>query len=118
MHPFETPGMLCIFHIMRVKIKGKNSGFANVLWDCCASKCLITNAKVKEMGIKGTPSKITLTVVGGIEQCLESKCYKLPMLDLQGRTFMVEAHSIDKISDNIRSLDYEKIKKYLSLISR
>ena len=50
-------------------------------------------------------------MVGGIEQSMESKCYKLPMLDLQGRTFMIEAYSIDKISDNIRSLDDEKIKK-------
>ena len=58
MNPFETPGMSCIFPIMRFKIKGKNSGFANVLWDFCASICLITDAKVKELGIKGTPSKI------------------------------------------------------------
>ena len=112
MSPSEKYGATCIFPIMRVKVKGKNVDFANVLWDCCASICLITTAKANELGLRGLPSQITLTTVGGVENCLESKRFNVPLIDLRGRTFMVEAYSIEKISDDIKDVDYQKIKQF------
>ena len=47
----------CLFPIMRVKI-------GNVLCNCCASVCLITESKGKELGLDETPSEISITVVG------------------------------------------------------
>ena len=68
--------------------------------------------KANELGLHGTPSEISLTVVGGVERLIESKCYKIPLVDLKGRTFSVEAHSINSISSNIKGLKFSQIKKY------
>ena len=101
----------CIFPIMRVRI-ANTSLYANVLWDCCASVCLITDAKARELRLQGTPSEISLTVVGGIQRSIESTRYKVPLVDLQGRTFIIHAHSINTISSNIRELNFSKIKRF------
>ena len=51
----------CLFPIMRVKI-GSTLWYANVLWDCCASICLITDSKAKELGLHRIPSEILCEV--------------------------------------------------------
>ena len=59
------------------------------------------------MGLKGTPSEIT--VVGGVNRLVETKRYKIPLVGLKGHEFLVEAHSI---SGDISQLNISKIKKY------
>ena len=95
---------------MRVEI-GHGSKNANVLWDSCASVSLITVSKAKELGLRGTPSKISLTVVGGVERVVESKRYKIPLIDLKGRTFIIDVHSINKISNKIKRIGYAIVQK-------
>ena len=89
---------LCLFPIMRVKV-GNALQYANVLWDCCASVSLITESKAKQLGLQGIPSDISITVVGGINRAIGSKRYHIPLIDLNGRTFHLEAHSISTISN-------------------
>ena len=101
----------CLFPIMRVKI-GSKLQYANVLWDSCASICLITKSKAKELGLHGTPSEISLIVVGGVQRSMQSKRYKVPLVDLRGRKFIIDAHSINIISSDIKGLNFSEIKKY------
>ena len=84
---------------------GHGSKNANVLWDSCASISLITVSKAKELGLRGIPSKISLTVVRGVERLAESKRYKIPLIDLKGRTFVIDGHSINKISTQIKRIE-------------
>ena len=51
--PSDSSGSSCIFPIMRIRV-GNTSLHANVLWDCCASICLITEAKANELKLQGT----------------------------------------------------------------
>ena len=104
MDPSEKPGSSCIFPIMRVKI-GCGSHYANVLWDSCASICLITNQKAKKLGLTGTPSEISRTVVGGTQRIIDSRKYKITMVDLKGQRLVIEARSIDMISGEINGVD-------------
>ena len=45
----------------------------NVLWDNAASLCFITYSKAKEENLRGTPIKLTITKVEGIEEKLVSR---------------------------------------------
>ena len=110
MDPSETPGNSCIFPLMKVKI-GHGPHYGNVLWDSCASICLITNEKAKMLGLKGTPSTLSLTVVGGSEKNINSMKFKVPMFDLKGQKFVIEAYSIDVISQEIKDLDTRVISR-------
>ena len=73
---------------------------------------MITEAKARELRLKGTPSEIALTVVGGMQHSMESKRYEIPLVDLEGRIFVLHAYSINNISSNINSLDFDQIKKF------
>ena len=64
------------------------------------------------MGLKGTPSEISITFVGGVNRLVETKRYKIPLVDLKGHKFLVEAHSINSISGDISQLNISKTKKY------
>ena len=99
----------CLF-LMRVKI-GSALQYANVLWDC-ASICLITGSKAKELGLHGIPSEISLTVVGGVQRSMQSKPYKVPHVDLKGHKFIIEVHSINIISNDTR-VEFFRNKKIL-----
>ena len=50
--PAGIPGFSCIFPIMKVGI-GSRSECANVLWDTCASVCLITESKAMKLELRG-----------------------------------------------------------------
>ena len=109
-HNTSSTSNSCLFPIMRVKI-GNAKHYANVLWDCCASVCLITEAKAQELSLQGIPSEISITVVGGVNHNIQSKRYNIPLVDLMGRTFYIEAYSINAISNFISGLNLSKIKK-------
>jgi len=107
----SAPGPSCIFPIMRVR---SGIQYVNVLWDTCASVSLITEAKSKELKLRGTPSNLCISMVGGVEKSYASTKYNLPLTDLNGRTFMVEVYSIDKISENIGDIDMLKVATFFS----
>jgi hypothetical protein len=109
--PPGIPGFSCIFPIMKVGI-GSRSEYANVLWDTCASVCLITESKARKLELRGSPSKLSIITVGGVENCIDSTKYKLPLRDLNGKTFFIDVYSINKISDQIKDIDMSKVMKY------
>ena len=110
MDPSEAPGNSCIFPIMKVKV-GYGPHYANILWDSCASICLITKEKADLLGLKGAPSEISLTVVGGTQKTINSEKYQVPLIDLRGQRFIIEAYSIDIISREIKGLNSREIRK-------
>ena len=69
---------LCLLPLMNIPCKGKN---LNVLWDTGASISLVTNEVAKELSLcKGTKRFLTLILVGGSIEEIQSNLYTVPLL--------------------------------------
>lgn len=95
----------CILQLQQIKT---SRGHANVLWDNASSISLITRDKAREERLRGTPLEISLVKVGGKEEKISSRKYKLPLIDLKGETTLVEVCEIDKITTDIQSVNMDK----------
>ena len=76
---------------------------------CCGIVVQITDSKAKELGLHAVKS---LTVEGGVQRPMKSKRYKVPLVDLKGHKFIIEVHSINIISSDMKGLNFSEIKKY------
>ena len=101
----------CLFPVMHIET-GRKSQYVNVLWDTCASVSLITESKARDLKLSGVPSKLSIVMVGGVERCVESKRYKLPLKNLLGKIIHVDVYSISKISDRTNKIDLPEITRY------
>ena len=104
----------CLLQIQRIKA-GK--GWMNVLWDNAASLCFITYSKTKEENPRGTPIQLTITKVGGIEEKLVSRRYQVPLLNQYGKTVLIEAYGIDKITSDIQNVSIDGLEHVFKGVS-
>ena len=92
---------------MKVRVNSKKCPYVNVLWASGSSVSLITNHRAKEMKLKGKAITLRITTVGGVENILYSNKYQIPLIDSCGRVITLSVYGIEKITNEISSVDVE-----------
>ena len=88
----------------------------NVLFDSGAQISLIKQETAESLGLKGKDASITITKVGGEEENVKTKVYKVPVTSLDTRrTYSVTAVGIACISDDVTEIEIDKIADSLRL---
>ena len=89
----------------------------NVLFDSGAQIIsLIKQETAESLGLKGKDASITITKVGGEEENVKTKVYKVPVTSLDTRrTYSVTAVGIACISDDVTEIEVDKIADSLRL---
>ena len=108
----KRPGLL---QIMRLRAGIKHTSDINVLWDSGAQVSLITQKKARELGLSGTTTKITIVKIGNQRETVDSKIYKVPIIDSHGEVETFMAYSIPQISSEIESIDTTKLAEELGV---
>ena len=87
------------------------------MWDSAASLCFITNDKAKAEKLKGEEVELTITKVGGKAEKLRSCKYSLPLIDLKGNEVHFDVYGIDKITNEVESIDSSYITQLFKNVS-
>lgn len=73
------------------KFKGfKQKGDLLMYWDNGASLCFITNKKAKEEKLKGISAQLSVVKVGGVNEKLISRKYKLTLIDKKEQELQID----------------------------
>ena len=73
----------------------------NVFYDNGAQISLIRSACAEQLGLDHKPVKIVITKVGGVEEDLDTKMYKVPLYDDSGKSIQtIQAVGISQISED------------------
>ena len=92
---------------------------ANILLDSGAQVSLIRNSIAKDLRLKGKDADVTITKVGGEEEEIRTKLYKVSLLSLENNSVHhITAIGIPSISDNVASVDVGKVSEKLGLEGR
>ena len=89
---------------------------ASVFYDSGAQVSMIRSACAEKLGLDGKPIKIIITKVGGVEEELDPKLYKVPVC--KGGGFFVQtiqALGIPQISEETPGIDMSKIARFFDL---
>ncbi|XP_068711775.1 uncharacterized protein [Montipora foliosa] len=90
----------------------------NVLVDCGAQLSLIRMETAESLGLDGKNVSITITKIGGEEEQMKTKEFKVQLTSLvNGRSFVVKAIGIPRISDDIAGISKEDAAK-MSLLTK
>ncbi len=88
----------------------------NVLFDSGAQISLIKQETAENLGLRGKDASITITKVGGQEENVKTKVYKVPVTALDTRkTYSVTAVGIACISDDVTEIKIDEIANSLRL---
>ncbi len=101
-----------VLPIISANICGPNRMFkrGNVLLDSGAQISLIKQETAENLGLKGKDVSITITKVGGVDENVKTKVYKVPVTSLDSRkTYSVTAVGIPCISDDVIDIKTDKI---------
>ena len=84
----------------------------NVLFDSGAQTSLIKQETAESLGLKGKDASITITKVGGEEENVKTKVYKVPVTSLDTRrTYSVTAVGIACISDDVTEIEILRLTR-------
>lgn len=73
------------------KFKGfKQKGDLLMYWDNGTSLCFITNKKAKEEKLKGISAQLSVVKVGGVNEKLISRKYKLTLIDKKEQELQID----------------------------
>ena len=73
----------------------------NVFYDSGAQISLIQSACAEQLGLDHKPVEIVITKVGGVEEELDTKMYKVPLYDDSGKLIQtIQAVGISQISED------------------
>jgi len=101
------------------RISGGNGLYkhANVLLDSGTQTSLIRLETAEILGLGGKCVSVTITKVGGEEEEMTTKVFKVQVtsLDNQKKTFTVKAIGIPRISDDVVDVETREIAECLSL---
>jgi hypothetical protein len=87
--------------------------------DSGAQVSLIRNSVAKDLRLKGKDADVTITKVGGEEEEIHTKLYKVSLLSLENNgVHHITAIGIPSISDNVASVDVGKVSEKLGLEGR
>ena len=81
------------------------------MWDNGASLCFITHKKAKEEKLKGTSAQLSVVKVGGVNEKLISRKYKLTLIDKKGQELQIDVYGIDKITSDIQAINLDGIHR-------
>ena len=84
-------------------MKGKEGDLMeiNVFYDSGAQISLIQSACAEQLGLDHKPAEIVITKVGGVEEELDTKMYKVPLYDDSGKLIQtIQAVGISQISED------------------
>ncbi len=101
-----------VLPIISANICGPNRMFkrGNVLLDSGAQISLVKQETAESLGLKGKDVSITITKVGGVDENVKTKVYKVPVTSLDSRkTYSVTAVGIPCISDDVIDIKTDKI---------
>jgi hypothetical protein len=85
---FIHDGRGALLPVLLGQVKGKNGTKpANVFYDSGAQISMVRKDLDEEMGLEGRQSKIVITKVGGTEEELDTKIYKVPVSTHDGKEF-------------------------------
>ena len=104
--------------VIQVEILGQEArrSKGNVLLDSGAQVSLIRNAVAKNLKLKGKDANVTITKVGGEEEEIQTKIYKVPLLSLDNNSVHhVTAIGIPAISNSVATVDVGQISNKLGL---
>ena len=81
-------------------MKGKQGDLTetNVFYNSGAQVSLIRSARPKQLGLEHKPVKIVITKVGGVEEELDTKVYKVPLYADSRK--LIQTVGISKISED------------------
>ena len=93
------------------QVKGEHgTKGANVFYDSGAQISMIRTDLAEELKLEGKPSKIVITKVGGTEEELDTKLYKVPILTHEDKKIqIVQAVGISQISDDVADINLNRI---------
>ena len=98
--------------IISVNICGSDKLFkrGNVLFDSGAQISLIRLETAENLGLKGNDVSITITKVGGEEETVQTKIFKVPITSLHTcKTYSITAVGMSCISDDVTDIKSENL---------
>ncbi|KAK3736377.1 hypothetical protein QZH41_006148 [Actinostola sp. cb2023] len=101
-----------ILPVLSANINNGNGLFkrGNVLLDSGAQISLIRQETAENLGLKGKDSSVTITKVGGQEETMKTKEYKVQLTSIDNnKKFTVKAIGIPRISDEIMTVKTKHI---------
>ena len=99
-------------------IKGKQSEFieTSVFYDSGAQVSMIRTACAEQSALDGKPIKIVITKVGGVEEELDTKLYKVPLYADSGKMIQtIQAVGIPQISEEPAGVDMNHASRVLGI---
>ena len=89
---------------------------ANVFYDSGAQVSMIRSAYADQLGLDNKPIKKVITKVGGVEEELDTKLYKVPLYAHSGRMIQtIQAVGIPQISEEPARVDMSHISRVLDI---
>ena len=107
-----------ILPIVSGLIKGKDNETveASVFYDSGAQVSIIRSALAERLRLESRPVKIVITKVGGVEEDLDTKLYKVPVCDDNGKLVQtIRAVGIPQISDETANPNVNYISSVLGI---
>lgn len=107
-----------ILPVLSVNIGSTDGLFkcGNVLLDSGAQVSLIRKETAETLGLKGKDVSVTITKVGGEEETMKTKEYKVQLICIDdNKRYTVKAISIDSISDEIPKVKTSHLPELLGL---
>lgn len=89
---------------------------SNVFYDSGAQISLIRSAFADQLGLESKPIKIVITKVGGVEEELDTKLYKVPLYADNRKVIQtIQAVGIPQISEEPAGVDVNHMSKVLGI---
>ena len=99
-------------------MKGKQGDLkeTNVFYDSGTQVSLIRSARAKQLGLEHKPVTIVITKVGGVEEELDMKVYKVPLHANSGKLIQtIQAMGISQISEDSPKVNIDHISRVLKI---
>lgn len=109
-----------ILPVVTVKIHGQNGlqKNSNLLLDSGAQVSLIRESTAAQLGLQGKDTSVTITKVGGEEETIKTKLYKIPVSSLdRAEIVSVKAIGIPRISEDVSPVRLKPITELLGIKS-
>ena len=89
----------------------------NVLLDSGAQISLVKEEFASELQLKGVPTTITVTKIGGEEEVLQTHRYRVPIreVDSGGKPIIIHAVGIPCISENVSAVNLDDLARKLNI---
>ena len=111
-----TEGQGALLPVISANLCGQNGIYkrGNILLDTGAQISLIRNDTAELLGLKGKDTSVTITKVGGEEEVMKTKEYRIPVNALDDtRKYSVKAIGIPSIGDDITAVQTSKLADLL-----